>query len=340
MSGPEKYLFAVGWPFSPLYGALMMVRRKLYRRGMLRSYRLPVPVVSVGNLTWGGTGKTPMVIALARFLVASGRRPVILSRGYRGSGAGVLVVSDGRQLLADADEAGDEPRLLAEKLPGVPVVTARKRMAAARLALERFAPDLMLLDDGLQHLALQRDVDIVLFRGSSPLGNGRVFPGGPLREPLAALAGAHCFVATGEPFPARFADLLARKFPTIPRFDATYHPAGLVPAGFCPDLDSLRNRKVLAFCGIANPPSFRRLLDQLGVQVVDWLAFEDHHRYSAADTADLSCRFAASGADLLLTTEKDLVKLPAMQEPLCALAVELRPVDGLFAFLDQTLARL
>ena len=169
----RNFLFLLGLPFSPFYSAVMVFRSFLYRKGFFKSHRLPVPVVSVGNLTMGGTGKTPLVMYLANSFKGMDRKPAIVSRGYGGSANGpVNVVSDGRKVLLGPDAAGDEPRLLAESLPGVPVLTGPKRAAVGRFAVERFQPDILILDDGFQHMSVCRDLDIVLINGRSLLGDG------------------------------------------------------------------------------------------------------------------------------------------------------------------------
>ncbi|MHB8151111.1 MAG: tetraacyldisaccharide 4'-kinase, partial [Desulfobulbia bacterium] len=164
----------------------------------MKSQRLPVPVISIGNLTLGGTGKTPMVRYVTRLLLDRGVRPAIVSRGYGGKAAGrINIVADRTKTLLPPEMAGDEPFMLAEVLPGVPVLTGSQRARVARHAVEAFGANLIVMDDGFQHLALRRDLDLVLFSARTLLGNGRVFPGGELREPLSALGRAHAFVITG-----------------------------------------------------------------------------------------------------------------------------------------------
>ena len=225
------YLFFFGRPFSPLYGALMSLRSMLYRRGIITRHGLEAPVISVGNLVLGGTGKTPLVHYIAAYLRQLGRKPAVLSRGYKGTAANrINIVSNPTDILLDAAEAGDEPRLLAEKLPGIPVITGKDRFAAGRFAIDSFAVDTVILDDGFQHIALKQDLDLVLFSTGKGFGNGRVLPGGDLREPLAALKRADAFVITGiagspPDNDAGFIHFLKDTYPEKPVFNGVYRAA-------------------------------------------------------------------------------------------------------------------
>lgn len=310
-------LFFIGRPLAPLYSLAMRARAALYGRGVLAHHRLAVPVVSVGNLTLGGTGKTPMVLHLARLLAGCGRRPAVVSRGYGGRAKGpVNVVSDGQALLLPAALAGDEPRLLAENLAGVPVLTGARRALVGQAAIATLGADLIVLDDGFQHLALHRDLDLVLFNAGGLLGNGRVFPGGPLREPFSALGRAHAFVITGvdETTSARataFQGILRRAFPDRPVFSAGYRAEGIMRLNAAgPTLSRPRETaRLFAFCGLARPDTFRHSLAREGISAGGFAAFPDHHRYTPQDLAKLEQQALAAGANGLITTEKDAVKL-------------------------------
>ncbi len=332
----REIAFLLGRPLSPLYAGLMRLRATGYRRGWLASSRLPVPVVSVGNLTMGGTGKTPMVMAIARLLLAAGRRPAVVSRGYGGRATGAVnLVSDGQQLLLSARVAGDEPRLLAEALPGVVVATGVARSRVARHVIDELAADVIILDDGFQHLAVQRNLDLVLFKGRDFLGNGRVFPGGDLREPVSALARAHAFVLTGEEGeisgPGRdFGDWLAEHFPGRPIFPVPYRIGDPQPANANAIGSLTRGARILAFCGLANPEPFGRMLRASGYELADFRVFADHHSYTSDDLLALDRRAGNLGAAALVTTAKDLVKLHQFHcaRPLYVLPVELSlPAD-------------
>ncbi|NOX24699.1 MAG: tetraacyldisaccharide 4'-kinase [Deltaproteobacteria bacterium] len=325
-------LFFFGRIFAPLYSLAMIIRAWLYRTGIKSSRRLAIPVISVGNLTMGGTGKTPMVIYIVRLLARHGRRPAIISRGYGGSSKeAVNIVANGRDVLMSAAAAGDEPVFLANILK-VPVVTGRHRVLTGQYVQQNKLADILVMDDGYQHLALRRDLDIVLFSGRELLGNGQVFPGGPLREPCMALKRAHCFVITGvtsdnQPSVTSFCEKLRLWQPTIPIFQGGYMAAAIIDkSGVSHNLDSLRGVPLLAFCGIARPESFFDLLGRNNdFNIKTRHRFADHHPFTIRDLTKLQQEARAHDCKALLTTEKDMVKLSGYNAnlPVWALRVEL-----------------
>jgi tetraacyldisaccharide 4'-kinase len=293
---------------SPPYGAAVALRNHLYDRGLLRQAKLPCPVVSVGNLTVGGTGKTPTVVLLASLLKEHGCRPAVLSRGYGGHAkASANVVSDGNRLLLGWREAGDEPMLIAGALPGIPVLTGPKRFLTGKTAVERFGADILILDDAFQHRSLFRNLDIVLIDTAHPFGNGYLLPRGPLREPPTDLRRADILLRTGD------ADNTAplREAASLPAFRGIHRPRELVEAGTgrVSPPTTLRGRKICAFAGIGSPEAFRRGLTALGAEVVSFRAFPDHHPYDHSDIETLRRIAEKSGASLIVTTEKDGVRL-------------------------------
>lgn len=314
-----RLLYNLGRPLSPIYGLLMSIRANLYRRGIFKVTRVPVPVISVGNLTLGGTGKTPMVQYLARLLMENGFRPAVVSRGYGGaSREPVNVVSDGNEVFLPADFVGDEPRLLAETLPGVPVLTGVIRKLPASRAVAMGA-EVLLLDDGFQHMAVARDLDLVLFSADVLAGNSRIFPGGDLREPVSALHRSSCFVLTGvhdgnRNRCDRFQALLQERFSEKKVYITGCRVNGYVQRhneeGFTqlesrpPELD-----RSVAICGIARPESFRATLEQCGIIPLDFLALRDHHTYKNEDLRRIGHWLQRHDARCIVTTEKDLVKL-------------------------------
>jgi len=347
------FYYALGRPFSPIYSIAMRMREKMYARGILQSYALSVPVISVGNLTLGGSGKTPMVQYLARELQKYGFHPAIISRGYGGKATGKInVVADGKTILLSAGQAGDEPRLLAETLPGVPVLTGIVRRFPAQAAIDRGA-DILLLDDGFQHLQIRRDVNLVLFNTDRLAGNSRVFPGGDLREPVAALKRATHFVMTGvrednQDRADRFGELLRTRFPGIPVSLVGYGVAGVVQLNRAGLLEPVADPPLqqgdwFGFAGIAHPQSFRQTLEHGGVHLADFQVLDDHQRYTTEMMRKLVDRATKSGVLGLVTTEKDLVKLAPvcgdLSLPLYGLRMEVRAntsfIEGIIAALDS-----
>ena len=314
----HRLFFTIGRPVAPVYSAAMRLREHMYRLGLLSSYAFAVPVISVGNLTMGGTGKTPMVQYIARLLQGQGYRPAVVSRGYGGKARGrVNVVSDGARLLLDADMAGDEPRFLAETLPGVPVLTGIVRRLAVEQA-QAMGVDAVILDDGFQHLQVARDINLVLFSADRLAGNSRVFPGGELREPVAALRRATHFILTGinernKERAERFSLLLCEKFPHASVLKAGYIAGGVVQVSGGalaePVAGAISDLAVFAFCGIARPASFQQTVQEQGMHLAGFRPLADHQIYSERLIAALVAEAMLVGADCLVTTEKDLVKL-------------------------------
>jgi tetraacyldisaccharide 4'-kinase len=318
------------------------LRNGLYDRGLFRQEKLPCPVISVGNLVVGGTGKTPMVILLAKLLREKGRRPAVLSRGYGArTKAPVNIVSDGNRILMGWHEAGDEPVLIARSISGVPVLTGPKRHLTGRAAIGDFGADVLILDDAFQHRALHRDLDIVLIDAASPFGNGRLLPGGPLREPAEALGRAHLLIRTGcckgseKPLPVSS---------EMPFFRGFHRPLGVVEGqtGRLIPATSLQGQKVCAFAGIGRPEAFRRSLIELDCEIVAFHAFPDHHPYSHRDLDFLRRLAAKTGTDRIVTTEKDGVRLADFPDFLTEVSffrigMEVTPVD---AFAELIFSRL
>jgi tetraacyldisaccharide 4'-kinase len=309
----DRLLLNLLKPLSIPYAQALRLRAAAYAAGMFRSFRLAKPVVSVGNLTVGGTGKTPMVAYLARWFMARGKRVAVLSRGYGGSRQGELsIVSDGGTILLTAGEAGDEPFLLACSVPGLCVVIGADRYRAGLLALERLAPDIFILDDGFQHIRLRRDLNLLLLDGCKPFGNGRTLPAGSLREPLSAVERADMVIYTrcerGKPLPVT----------GKPSCAAFHRLTGALPlpGGGALPFHALTPLRGAAFAGIADPAAFFESLEREGVNPVATLPFPDHCRYEEADIAALLRVKEASRADFMITTGKDAVKLSPYLERL------------------------
>ncbi|MDH4164029.1 MAG: tetraacyldisaccharide 4'-kinase [Nitrospirota bacterium] len=299
---------------SMLYRSAVQLRLALYDRGFLRRKNLSFPVISVGNLTLGGTGKTPTVMAIADLLQQQGKAPVVLSRGYgRNKGPAVLTVSDRDRILVKADAAGDEPALMASQLKGVPVIVGKDRYAAGMAALSEFRPGVAVLDDGFQHIRLHRDLDILLVDGIRPFGNGKIFPAGTLREPVDSLKRADVVVITRA---ERSPDLNLLKeqigaHTSAAVFTSRHIPTGLIDLtdDSSKPLSSIQGAAVLAFSGIARPDAFTALLQEQGADIRSAVTFPDHHRYSKNDVDRLRAQAVEVGATLIVTTEKDGIKL-------------------------------
>ncbi|HZI95001.1 MAG TPA: tetraacyldisaccharide 4'-kinase [Patescibacteria group bacterium] len=335
MSGREHL---VSWlaPLAPLYGGAVALRNLLYERGIFPAHHLSVPVLSVGNLTTGGTGKTPMVAMVAGLLARRGARPVIVSRGYGGSNdGGARVVSRGNGALAGPTEVGDEPVMLAGLCDGVPVIVSRRRRDGGELAVSMFQAGCVILDDGFQHRALARDLDILLLDGVEPFGNGRLLPAGHLREPLSSMSRAGAIVITRSDLSGPGAlEAIARQRDAFcaraPVFHARTRPVAVVDAalGDVRPLESLRGARTVCFAGIAHPERFFRDAEAAGCMVVETIRFPDHHRFSDAELSRVAAAAAAARADIVLTTEKDLSRMADAAaskriEPLLALRVEM-----------------
>lgn len=311
-----------------LYGAAAAVRRELYARGMLRSASVSVPVVSVGNLTWGGTGKTPLLAFLAGDQERRGRRVGIVARGYGRRSRGVVVVSDGANRLADLAAAGDEPSQLSARFPRAIVVVGEERAAAARRAADLGA-EILLLDDAFQHLALRRDLDIVLVDAASPFGGGTP-PFGRAREDPSALSRADLIVVTRDDGNGpSAADAAVERWSRAPVFHCRFCFSGWRDAEGSAELPPGRP---LAFCAIGNPGSFRATLSDAGTEATGFATFRDHHAYSEADIRRLEERAAREGAAFLVCTEKDFEKVAGRSRlPLFAARIEAQMREPGFA---------
>jgi tetraacyldisaccharide 4'-kinase len=297
-----------------LYRGAIRLRNRLYDRGLLPAARLAWPVVSIGNLTVGGVGKTPVTSALAGALLDRGFAVGIVSRGYGRAGRAPVLVSDGARLLAGPEAAGDEPVLLAQAHPRAVVAVAADRRRAFGLLPERPAPRVVLLDDAFQHRAVARDLDLLLVDGEAPFGNGRIVPFGPLREPISGMRRADALVVTrGDgACPPALRAALERHHPNAPIFHARIVPSRLVrPDEPSLPLEALRGQAVFALSGIARPDRFEADLGRLGARVVGTRRFPDHHRFSAMERLAIDRDALASGAAMIVTTEKDLVRLSA-----------------------------
>jgi tetraacyldisaccharide 4'-kinase len=332
-----------------------------YRLGLRKQARLPCPVISVGNLTVGGTGKTPMTQRICEFLSERGLKVCVLSRGYRGAHErGAAVVSTPQRVELDAQAAGDEACMLAKMLPGVPVVVGRDRRRSGALAWERFHPDVIVLDDGMQFYQLYRDLDIALVDALRPFDNGWTFPRGLLREPPSHLRRAGCVVITNADTMGdgvvgslgrwvvkgpitRLRARLARLAPRAPIFTAAYAVETLRALDRSEDRPPawLSGRRVASFCALGNPQGFEELLQRAGAQLTRCVRFPDHHEPTMGELNEMIEQAQRTGAEVIIVTEKDAVKLPPLGRPLpfYALVARLR-LDDEAAFFARILKAL
>jgi tetraacyldisaccharide 4'-kinase len=342
------------WGLSQVYGLAVRVRTMLYRIGLLRRRSLDCLTISVGNITVGGTGKTPVVEALAATLAERGRNVAILSRGYkserrrRGEKSAsekvfsTRIVSDGRRVLLDAAHAGDEPYLLARNLKGVVVLVDKDRVKAGRYAISQMAADAVILDDGFQHLPLGRRQDLVLIDCTNPFGNGHLLPRGVLRESVSSLKRADWLVLTKTtgvdvgPIRAR----LQRINPWAAIIETIHQPLYVeeVATGNREPPAFLRGKDLYVFSAIARPQSFEASIERLGGRIAGRLRFLDHHRFTPEEMRRIQEEASATGAEAILTTEKDSVRLPTAEEtppiPIYFLRVAIQVTGGAEDFAD------
>ena len=300
-------------PLSLLYGAVTRTRLSLYRRGTFQTSKLDRPVISIGNITTGGTGKTPLVEHVARTIAAQGKKVCILTRGYGRKDPHLqVIVSDGYGLLASPSEAGDEPYLLATRLKGsAAVISSADRIAAGREAIKDFGTECFVLDDGFQHLRLARDLNILTIDATNPWGGGRLLPHGRLRESVDGLSRADCVVITrcdqGKSVHA-LREEISRLTGGKPIFESQMRMVRVSP---------LKNggetlappARVIAFCAVGNPASFFESLQRAGFEIAAERSFADHHVYSQDEIDSIIDVAKETGAHALVTTAKDAVKL-------------------------------
>jgi tetraacyldisaccharide 4'-kinase len=318
------------------------LRNRHYDRNPGASTKLPTRVVSVGNLTVGGSGKTPFVAALARELIGRGERVAVLSRGYgRRSRSPFVLVSDGNRILATAEDSGDEPLELARGVPGLAVAVGANRAAVGRELLERLGGHLLLLDDGFQHRRVRRDLDLVCFDAREPVASLRLLPRGRLREPLESLSRAHAVVWTGwsEEAPSEeLRSLVGRAAPELPSIRARNRLVGFASMDGSEVLgpESFRGRPLGLLLGVARA---ERVLESIPAEVVFTAARRDHHWWDPAEVKALAEEAKRKGAVALLTTGKDAVKMASAPRsiPLYVLRIETEILDrpALAALLER-----
>jgi tetraacyldisaccharide 4'-kinase len=296
------------------YSGIVTLRNRLYDNNIFKEVKLSCPVISVGNITVGGTGKTPCVIMLARMLKENGFRPAIISRGYGGHSTGpVNIVSDGDKILLDSETAGDEPFLMANVLKGIPVITGARRIITGQAAIDQLGANILVCDDAMQHRQIFRDVNLVLLDSAGLNGNYHVLPRGKLREPVEELRRASAILLTHADDDAMLDTQIEEviKAHGIPIFRSIHQAEDIISGDekVQKPISELRNKDVYAFCGIANPDSFKKTLLAAGAKILFFEVFPDHHPYSAKEIEKIKKDLLKSGADYLMTTQKDAMRL-------------------------------
>lgn len=303
-----------------IFHFIVLTRSALYKIGIFKSYQAGCKVITIGNLTVGGTGKTPTVCLIARHFKASGFNTAVVCRGYRGTNTNApMVVSDKENVLMNSESAGDEAYMLAKKLTGIPVLAGKDRVKASKMACDLFNCEIIILDDGFQHLKLNRSMDVVLINSQNPFGNGFLLPRGILREPLNALKRADIILLTKKDQSDSDSNKLENKIrlynQTVPIFKSFHKPVSLKKTAdnnkINPDL--LIDKKISCFCSIGDPESFISMLKNMGLTLTDKIIFPDHHHYKISDYNKL--KEISKKTDFLITTEKDIAKInPDMLE--------------------------
>lgn len=315
-------LLALLTPLSYVYTAIVKIRDWLYDCRLLKSKRLPCTVISVGNITSGGTGKTPVVIWIAKALQEAGYRPAILLRGYHREEKlpATHIVSDGQRISASVETSGDEAVMVARELPSVPVLIGKNRHEAGCHALGRLKLDVLILDDGFQHRRLARDLDIVTVDATQPFGTRKLLPAGTLREPVSALRRADLIMLTRVDMVESASEIredIAKLVGNTPIMESRYDPTRLfrLSEGGEVDFSVLKGKNLLAVCGIGNPNTFTETVRRHEPQNIDLLPFPDHHQYSQTDFVRIQHEAKQAGADLIITTCKDELKLAPFCTP-------------------------
>lgn len=321
---------------SLVYRLACGVRLFLYQHGMLRRKKLKAKVISVGNITVGGTGKTPLVIYLAKKLKKRNKKVAVLSRGYRRKKKEMILLSDETCKRTDWEDVGDEPYLLVQRLSDVPIIVTKHRNLSGNYAIKKHNTEFLILDDGFQHLKLFRDLDIVVIDSVRPFGNRRLLPSGSLREPLTSLKRADFFVLTKTDQVSntdRLIQLLRGYNTKAPIVESVYQVSSIerLSDGSSISPREVDNKKALAFSGIGNPLSFEKTLEKLRIQILKHRKFSDHFSYRKRDIIELDQEGRSLSVDFIITTEKDSVRIPLIKEskiPLFVLKIDLHITRG------------
>jgi len=314
----------ISFPLFMIYLSFVIIRNFLYDIKLFKSTKLPCKIISVGNITVGGTGKTPTVIAIAKFLQQQNRSVAVLSRGYGRESSGTQVVTDGKTNFANWKTVGDEPTLMAKYLSDIPIVVDENRIRGGKYLIDKFNPEIIILDDGFQHRKIHRDVDIVLINSNLSKFNNRIYGFRNFREPWTSLKRAHLLLLTKSAFVAPSNKLLA-KLNTIdlPIFKTNINPSLylLDNTNNKVNLDCFSGKKALLFSGVGDPESFQKIVQNLNIRILASINFRDHKNYSTSDMKKIKDKFNSVGADVILTTEKDFLKIAEVDIPIYSIPI-------------------
>lgn len=353
MSGSTALIFLkiVLLPLSWVYGIGIVLRNLFYDVGIFHIESVSVPVISVGNITVGGTGKTPIVEWIIHYFVSKNIKVAVVSRGYKRTTKGTVVVSDGKSIISTPSESGDEPFQIARKFPAAIVVDDESRDRGAQCAIQQYGAEVIVLDDGFQHRSLHRNLDIVVVDVEQPPQKTWMLPAGARREPLSGLKRAHAVVFSrwSEEKESQVSEYIKQVTSAI-QVRAVFVPKSLVRLADKASLplDEVKGKSCLAFCGIARPETFLKMLSERGIEVKESCIFPDHYQYTHKDLHTLAQRFSENNLDIIVTTEKDAVRLLnttaeqfQQQQPLYYMELETHILENsLFSeLLDKTILR-
>lgn len=328
-------------PLWLLYGVVIWIRHYCYTCGIFKQKQLPCGVISIGNIVAGGTGKTPAVIAIAKLLQENSYKVGVLLRGYKGRrDSKITFVSDGEKRLCTRGECGDEADMLARHLTSIPIVVGKQRYLTGKAILERFACDVLILDDGFQHRQLSRDLDILTIDATQPFGTGKMLPIGTLREPKSSIQRADLILLTRTDMPdidiAKIKADLNRIAPNTPILESVHEPTSLhflnrQGENLSLRVDYLKNKRILAVCGIGNPEAFVSTLQKYNPETVELFAFADHHVYTMSDLQKIEKKMKQHQSEFVVITQKDEQKIASLSPdlPIVVLGIELVITDGI-----------
>lgn len=311
-------------PLFLVYQIIIFFRNYLYDKKILNSTKLPCKIISIGNITIGGTGKTPTVMAIAKFLQQHNKEIAILSRGYGRKSRGTRLVTDGRTIPNDWESFGDEPLLMAKSLSGIPIVVDENRVRGGQFLIANYHPEIIILDDGFQHRKISRDIDIVLINSNISKLRNRIFGFGNFREPWKALKRAHIIFLTKSdivPISSKL-QLKLDKF-NLPLFKTNLNTASHLSD--CKNnkinINNFKGKSVLLFSGIADNQSFENLVQKFDFTILDSIYFKDHNNYSKSDIDKIHSKYKRTNADIIITTEKDIIKISETDLPLFSIPI-------------------